>query len=119
MSATSFCAWMRSATMRLVTAAKVIPRCPWPNARIRFWLRRARPIIGSESGRDGRKPNHRAWTRSKIWQQFADASFEKGNPIWVCRREEAAEFDQSRDPQSAVHRRDIKAEIDRTNRSLD
>ena len=105
--------------MRLVTPAKVMPRCPWPKAWIRFGWRRLGPMTGSELGSDGRKPSHCDLNGPEIREKLADASLEKGNSLRIERRGETAKLDRSRDPQTAVHRRDIEAEIDRADGPLD
>ena len=99
--------------MRLVTPAKVMPRCPCPNAWIRFGWRRLRSDDRQRIGKRGAKAEPLRSNGPEIREKLADASLEKGNSLGIERRGEAAKLDRSRDPQTADHRRDIEAEIDR------
>ncbi len=82
--------------------------------------------MASTASNDGQRIGKRGATAEPLRlngpetrQKLARASFEKSNPFRIRGRRQTAELDQSRDPQSAFHGRDIKSEIDRAHGSLD
>ena len=74
-----------------------------------------RQRIGQRRAKAQPLPAH----RSEIGEHLACAALEKGDSRGIDGRNEAAQFDCSRDPQPADHRREVEAKINRADRPFD